>query len=236
MDYEALYDAVTDGRAGSVFPSWADAFLGRVTGAETELAAVRHPLGFLCFPAWRGDGYGICVHVWNERITPAPGITSTVHAHSWDLLSFVLYGTLCNETIMVTDEAEAFTHRVFDVHSGPDGDLLHGSRRLVRCRGRLIEQHEQGDVYTLSAGVFHSTTVHGKAATVAIGRDLPGGQDRSLGAPDTADHRMRRQLYSALDTRMAAAAVRARLVAAHSPIGWEDPCERGRPLASRPVR
>lgn len=236
MDYEILYDAVTNGRAGSVFPRWAAAFLGRVIGAETDVTAVRHPLGFVCFPAWRGGGYGICVHVWSERITPVPLMTSTMHAHSWDLVSFVLYGDVHNETITVTDEAEAPTHRVFDVHSGPDGDLVRRGTRLVRCRQRLVEQHGQGDVYTLSAGLFHTTTVRGDAATVAIGRDLPGGLDQSLGPPDTADHRMRRQLYDPVDTRTAAAAVRAQLVAAHSATGWEDLCERGRPPASRPVR
>ncbi len=91
-----------------------------VADGSSDLTAVRHPLGFLCFPVLRGDNLGVCVHIWTEGVRAEP-TTSPMHAHSWDLVSYVLYGTVRNDIIELTDGTD---QRVFEVRSGQAGDEL----------------------------------------------------------------------------------------------------------------
>jgi hypothetical protein len=147
--------------------------------------AVLHPLGFLCFPIKRGCGVGVCVHVWLPgRAEFAPALaTSTIHSHSWDLLSLVLLGRMGNEVVDTAAVAEAeATHRVYEIRSVRGADEVVPTSRCVRSSRREIRYAGPGEVYRLAGGEFHTSVVEdaGCVATVLLA-DSRGGVDRSLG-------------------------------------------------------
>jgi hypothetical protein len=215
MHYHHLHDAISAGAAdravSQVVSEWAMNFLVDVAVGRTDVPATRHPLGFLCFPASRDPGYGVCVHIWADDVAMAESTTSEIHAHSWDLVSYVLYGSLRNEIVDVTETRERPTHRLFEIRSDATGDVLHATPTLVHHNTRRCEHHRQGDVYTVPGGVFHTSLPAGDTATVALGRDRPGTVDLSLGGIDLADHQVRRELCDPEEARSAARAAIARV-------------------------
>jgi hypothetical protein len=195
---------------------WVLATVAEVTARRTPFAAVHHPLGFLCLPVVRLPDIGVCVHLWSHRRYPASVSTSPIHCHSWDLVSYVLYGAVRNDVLDVVPvaAAEEGTHRVFEVHSGDDGDEVRATECVVRCTGTTIRYARAGEAYTLTSGEFHTTTGSDDAddaATVVIGRTRPGAIDRSLGALHTPTHRVRRAHADPATTRAALRAVTRRL-------------------------
>ncbi|RJQ79295.1 hypothetical protein D5S17_11290 [Pseudonocardiaceae bacterium YIM PH 21723] len=204
-DYHRLYDAIAAGTAEVAVPRWAAGFLRAVLDGTDPTPALCHPLGFYCFPAWRGAaGHGICLHVWPDTAERS----AVRHAHSWDLVSYVLYGRVRNDIIELT---EGIAHRVFEVHSGPDGDALVRTERLADCRVLRSEHHGPGAVYTLPAGIFHTSTVTGEAATVALGRHWAEHRDLSLLDPVAPDHHTTRRACTPIETRAIARAVHSRM-------------------------
>lgn len=147
--------------------------------------AVLHPLGFVCFPMRRDADEGVCVHVWLPgRDGFAPHLpTSGIHAHSWDLMSLVLLGSVGNEVVdaRTVPEGEA-THRVYEIRSADGADEVVPTARCVRSSRREISYAGPGEVYRLAGGEFHTSVIDqaGSAATVllAVGN---GGKDRALG-------------------------------------------------------
>jgi hypothetical protein len=155
--------------------------------------ARKHPLGFFCLPVERVGITGVCLHIWSAEFPGTVATTSTVHSHSWDLISFILYGELRNEWF--TAREPGITHRVFEVRSVGDRDDLLRTPRLVDLAPSGAEHHRRGDVYRLDSGVFHTTVVLGDAATVAVGTECSGRSDLSLGRPYGLDsHTVFRQL------------------------------------------
>lgn len=221
--------AMLDGMASTTVPRWAATALAEVASGRSHVVAVRHPLGFTCLPLERADLNGICVHTWTDRLAQARPTTSTTHAHSWDLVSFVLYGSLCNELVGVTDTRKRPTYRVFEVDSGSDGDQIRRTDRLVRCEAGPQQLYHSGEVYSLPAGVFHRTETVGEVATVALGSGRPGAVDLVLGGIDTPTHDVRRQLCSHDETVLAATVVAERLAGVSVPRHREDTCRRGIP-------
>jgi hypothetical protein len=200
-----------------------DAFVGSAAGRPVH--AVRHPLGFVCLPLWRLTGLGLCIHVWTRKVEPAGLTTSTVHCHSWDLASLVLYGAVCNEEIHVFDAAEP-THRVFDIEQDGDVDEIRATARKVRYRVRASSLSTPGQVYRLSAGVFHNTVVPTReAATLVVAWNRSGGADRSVGPLDVGTHRLQRRRCDAEEGAQAVRAVAERLAqagAARRPPGGRE--------------
>src|SRR5262249_49628445 len=202
--YGRFHQAMRDGTAGKALPRWTIGLLGEVTQNRRNVTGVRHPLGFLCLPLERTGGAGICVHVWSDSLPQMSLTTSPIHAHSWDLVSYVLYGSLRNEVMDVIDAPEDATYRVLEVRSGKDVDELRETTRLVRAHVRTVELHHRGDTYSLAAGIFHATAVQGEAATVALGRSRRGVMDLSLGGIESKTHRVRRQRCDHDETARAA--------------------------------
>jgi len=209
--YEELPEALRYGTATPAAARWASDVLDDVLRGATTINAMRHPLGFVCIPIERTGGGGVCVHVWSENLPRASPTTSVMHAHSWDLTSYVLYGTVRNEIVGVTDAPWSGTYRVFEIHSGGDIDEIRATPRLVDCEVTAAELSRQGDSYSHDAGVFHTTVVAGEAATVAVGSDHPGTVDLSLGDVRTGTHHVRRQRCSRNETAEAARVVTERL-------------------------
>lgn len=193
---------------------WLVAALRGVARGEGEgVTAVRHPLGFICLPIQRHGPLGLCVHVWTSRLAQATPTTSTVHCHSWALHSQVLYGSVRN-TVMSTEESASPTHRVYEVHSSGGRDELRATPQVVRCTERSTEVRTAGDVYTLAAGVFHTTDVASdeETATAVFAQTLDDGTDLSLGPVEGQTHTVQRRYCDAAETELAARIVVDRLV------------------------
>jgi hypothetical protein len=212
--YDSVRRAMRNGTAGRDIPRWAFGVLGEVAQHRTSIAAVRHPLGFVCLPVERTGGAGVCVHVWSERLARASPTTSTMHSHSWDLISYVLYGSVRNEVIEVIDAPDDAAYRVFEVRSGGDGgdvDEVRETPRLVRYEIRAAGLSHRGDIYSLAGGVFHATVVQGEAATVALGSSRWAARNLSLGGIDGKTHWVRRQRCDRDETAHAARVVTEQL-------------------------
>lgn len=178
--------------------------------------AVRHPLGFVCLPVLRDGGCGVCVHLF-EPGGSGPGprpTTSGLHSHSWRLTSCVLYGEVVNVRLRVCEAAERPTHRIFEVRSDPAGvDEIRPTPRLARCSRGEAQVSAEGEIYTLPAGEFHTTVVsyRAAAATVVLGRAVPGRVDLSLGPVHGAAHRVVRHRSDATQTARIARAALGRI-------------------------
>ncbi|MFC8530486.1 hypothetical protein [Nocardia sp. NPDC057227] len=208
-DYRLLQRLLDGGRPHAV-RTWAACYLAAMLTGDRPAHAVRHPLGFVCFPVFREAGHGVCLHVWTEGVRSS-STTSAIHAHSWDLVSTVLYGEVGNEVVEIDAGGVAPTHRLYEIHSGRDGDQVRGTDRMVSYRRRSREFFRRGDVYDLPHGVFHVSEVGGEAATVALGRDRHGRPDLSLAPPHVHDHRVHRTVCTPEETRRVAGLVLARL-------------------------
>ncbi|MFI9722757.1 hypothetical protein ACIHFE_24385 [Streptomyces sp. NPDC052396] len=219
VDY-GLFEQAAGGRCGTeALVRAGTAALEEIAAGRRELCAVRHPLGFLCLPVERDEDQGVCVHVFGgpqSGEAAAPLTTSPVHAHSWDLVSCVLYGRVVNVQMSVADRRDAPTHRVFEVVSHPSGvDELRPTRRLVTCRPGAARTSGAGEIYTHPAGEFHTTVLPDDgAATLLLGRTRPGGRDLSLGPLDGTGHRVVRQHCDFAQSARTAGAVLRRL---HAP-------------------
>jgi hypothetical protein len=187
VNYTTVDEAIRSGEAARTVPALCRLALTEIVEGRRKLLAVRHPLGFLCLPLYRDDLRGVCVHIWSASFALAEATTSQIHAHSWDLTSYVLYGRVGNNLVHVVDDAVG-THRVFEVHSRGDVDEIRATPRRVRCLTALREVTGAGGTYRLSAGRFHASVVEeGEAATVALGR-VRTAVDLSLGGLDTLTH------------------------------------------------
>ncbi len=171
------------------------------------------------------------------RHTAAGLTTSPVHAHSWDLTSCVLYGEIGNRRVRVHEDPERPTHRLYEVRSGapplgpdpaeggpargdaPVVDEIRPTPRLVSCAPGPEETSVAGGVYTLPAGEFHTTVVPPgtHAATLLLGRTVPGSADLTLGPLHGTVHRVVRQTCDAAETARTARTVLRRINGDHSP-------------------
>lgn len=197
MRYEDIRQEIRAGTAARTLPAWAGGVLDDVAAGRSPVPAMRHPLGFVCLPVERSGELGVCLHIWTPEVHPAPSTTSAVHCHSWELVSFVLYGTVRNVRMDVEENpghAGEPVGQVFEVFSQGEVDELRATGRAVRYSPGPSSTHRTGDSYTLPAGVFHTTLIEdgADAATVALGRRTPGGGDLSLGPLDTPTHHVRR--------------------------------------------
>jgi hypothetical protein len=213
MTYTELHRSITEGAASGDVQRWAAAVLADIAGGQSDVRAVQHPLGFVCLPVIRNGDDGVCVHMWPAERDALPPTTSPMHSHSWDLLSYVLYGEIHNETLEVGGAPDEPTHRIFEVRSHGDVDEIHATARLVRPATSALDIHRPGAAYTLRAGEFHVTDVPpGRtAATVALGRMSPGAHDLSLGAIDGQTHLVRRRLCDQASSARTAREVADRL-------------------------
>lgn len=219
MDYANIRAAIDRDRAAEVIPRLALSMMRDIADGRHGLTAVRHPLGFLCFPVRRLGEHGVCVHLWMPGIGQAL-TTSQMHAHSWDLTSYVLYGSLRNQRIGVADASPSPTHRVFEVRSRGDLDELRATARLVSCRAESDQGYGAGSVYDLPVGEFHATITPAAqdVATVVLSRNQAKAADLALGPVDMQSHTLTRSRCDAGQTAGAAQRIVDRLAAA----GWSS--------------
>ena len=191
------------------------AALERIARTGGPPRAVRHPLGFICLPVLREGLDGACLHLFNCELPTLYERKESalwggphrlrVHAHSWDLVSCVLLGHVRNLRMRVGEGESAHEplFRVFSVNSRQDGmDEVAATARLLTCRLGAAEEHSANSIYHLPAGEFHATAVSGNqvAATLALGRTVPGTDDLVLGDVDNPGYRRFRQVCDAATT------------------------------------
>jgi hypothetical protein len=220
MNYCDLYEAIRRdaGDAGYVVRGWAFDLLTQISEGRRRLHGVRHPLGFICLPVEREADRGVCVHLWCDRMINAQPTTSVIHSHSWDLLSYVLFGQISNQVVAAADAPERPEYRVFEVRSHGDVDEIRATARLVRAEPAAVELANAGSSYRLPAARFHVTTIPDAqdTATVALGVSRPGAFDLTLGPIGTSTHQVRRQRCDAEETALAARIVADRLATAYT--------------------
>lgn len=190
---------------------WALTMLGRIRAGSEVPSAVRHPLGFTCVQMYRGEGWGLCIHIWPKSATAPELTTSPVHSHSWDLFSEVIRGQLENAVVAVTDDPLSPTHRVMEITSAHGADTIRPTPRLVSCRCAAPVRVQAGERYRLPAGTFHLSMprADGPTVTVLLAEDRYQAPEFALGWPDTTSHSVRRRRCLPGDLRrMASIAMR----------------------------
>ncbi|WP_405359160.1 hypothetical protein OG535_07940 [Kitasatospora sp. NBC_00085] len=218
--FATLDRAVGAGAASPALDGLVGGILAEVASGARPLRAVAHPLGFFCLPVLRDGEFGVCVHVFGpDADAPGPaGGVREIHCHSWELKSSVLYGRVGNLRVAVHDEPDRPTHRAYEVYSAGGTDEIRPTARLVRWEPLGERTSARGETYTLGAGEFHTTVLPGgaPAATVVLGRSVPGPVDVVLGPLDGGARRVvRRQCDAVRTARIAEAA--ARMINAPAP-------------------
>ncbi|MFC4532919.1 hypothetical protein [Sphaerisporangium dianthi] len=212
MMYHDLYEELAAGAVPSALPGRALRLLLDIAAGRSAIRAVRHPLGFVCLPVERSGEHGVCVHLWSDDLPGVAATTSEIHCHSWDLVSYVLFGQVRNELAAIADRGPGASHRVFEVLSAGEVDSIRPTGRTVTYAPGASVAYRAGEVYTLRAGVFHRSVIpEGTVtATIALGSGRPGMADLSLGPLGTRAHRVVRRRCDDEETARA-----ARLAAEH---------------------
>jgi len=215
MDYAIVRAAIDGGTAAAVIPPLALAAMREIASGNREMSAIRHPLGFLCFPVRRDGEHGVCVHLWTADVKQSL-TTSAIHAHSWDLTSYVLYGSLRNVRNRISEDRGSPTHRIFEVRSLNETDELSATDRLVSCQPDSDIGYCAGSTYLLPAGEFHATVAPDgeDVATVALSQSHTEGADLALGPADMPSHTVTRERCDPAESARIAGLIAERLAAA----------------------
>ncbi|MER5752356.1 hypothetical protein [Streptomyces sp. NPDC002088] len=166
---------------------WLRDTLPTVVPEQLPAPVVRHPLEFICLPLYRYGKVGLCLHVWPDTPdTPDTDEPSSpiVHAHSWDLWSYVVCGTALNQIMAVRDETETPEHGLYAVTSAGGVDEVRATGRLVTCLPGKQQEVHAGQIYELSSGLFHRSGHRGLTVTLVLGEQREGLDNLVLGPLD----------------------------------------------------
>jgi hypothetical protein len=202
VSYRGLEDAVRTASPTLVRDMLWTNFLAPVMTGERALAAIKHPLGFVCLPVLREAANGVCVHIWPPTPLAATGSAANVHCHSWHLLSFVLEGTIHNQLCDVVDAASG-PYRVCVVNSmGTVDEIVPTSRRVDVKAAEPMACHA-GECYEIPAGQFHTSPRLSRdgAVTVVLGHQDSRAVNQTLADPDATLASHVRERLGADETR-----------------------------------
>lgn len=152
-----LRDALKGGGRQEYVRDWVRRFLEEMMVGERAPGVKLHPLGFLCFPAFRSERFGCCVHAWLPDGPRAKSPTSDMHMHTFDMVSRVLAGTVTNHEIELDFTAEP-THRIYAIDKGgsEDVDLFTPTDVLTAARYLPLEKYGPGEQYAIRRGRYHT--------------------------------------------------------------------------------
>ncbi|MEV0603077.1 hypothetical protein AB0I82_27825 [Streptomyces sp. NPDC050315] len=211
MHFHDLEQQLAGPMAAAAATAYSAHLLEQLSAGMLDVPVVRHPLGFVCLPVVRDGELGVCLHFFGHGTDTEPGVEPH-HAHSWDLISHVLYGRVAHEPMDVTGSGEP-THRIYEVLSKADGtDEVNPTDTLVHGEPHPPQVCTAGETYRLPAGLFHASRSDGPAATLVLGRSRPGGRDLSLGPVDAGPRgriTTRRHCAEADTPRLARTALRS---------------------------
>jgi hypothetical protein len=170
-------------RAGDVrtVEGWARTALPKIDLEQLSGPVVRHPLEFICMPLWRDEDLGLCLHVWPWEDRDSSPV---VHAHSWDLWSYVVCGTVINDVMSVRDEEENPEFGLYVVTSSGRVDEFQETGRMVACAPNERQEIPAGHVYRLSSGRFHRSGHRDFTVTLVLGEQREGLDNLVLGPTD----------------------------------------------------
>ncbi len=172
--------ALRDGDTRAV-GEWVRRTLPALAPERLPAPVVRHPLEFVCFPLHRSGSVGLCLHVWaQEDETSSP----VIHAHSWDLSSYVVRGTALNQMVDIRDEAERPEYRLYAVTSVGTTDEVRPTGRHVTHTPGTWQEIRAGQIYRMAAGLFHRSGHRGLTATLVLGEQHEGVDNLVLGPLD----------------------------------------------------
>lgn len=158
--------------------AWVRSALPALGPEALAAPAVRHPLEFVCLPLHRSHRVGLCLHVWTGSGEVS---SSVVHAHSWDLWSYVVQGTVLNQIVDVRDEPEAPDFELYTVASTGTKDEVRTSGRRVVHAPRPRQEVPAGRIYRITSGLFHRSGHRGPTATLVLGEQHEGLENLFLG-------------------------------------------------------
>ena len=185
--------------------------LRHIAAGRSDLAPIRHPLGFLYAPLDRRPDSVLRLHVWPNRPAWRTITTTGYHRHAWDLVSFVQAGRIANVVLDVEPSAGDRQYRVFEVLGDGDVDLLAPTDELVRPAAQSTQLVAAGELYRVAAGDYHASRVEdaGWAVTIALVNRVPGATERALGAVSLGRHSVTRQASTPAELAAAARHVMA---------------------------
>jgi len=205
------------------FPLWTDAepsatkvrsarILLEIAAGARSCAVVRHPLSFYCFPFYRHDGDGLCIHYWPAADPGAPEAENdSVHSHSWAMRSRVLVGDIVNRVFAVEDQDRETSLELYLVENHGGHDEIQPTSRAVTCRNAALHMVGPGETYELGAGIFHATegASNGPIVTVVSGRNVPHQQNLLVDRAGLARRVTTRQTLAAPESARLARTVAA---------------------------
>lgn len=169
-DESVAVRALRDGDTRAV-GAWIRRTLPAVSPERLPAPVVRHPLEFVCFPLHRSGRVGLCLHVWAEDDETSSPV---IHAHSWDLCSYVVHGTALNQLVDVRDEPERPEYALYTVTSLGRTDEVRATGRHVTFTPGDRQAIRAGQIYRMSAGLFHRSGHRGLTATLVLGEQHEG--------------------------------------------------------------
>lgn len=152
-----LHEALRGGGEQEYVRTWVRRFTAQIAAGERAPEVKLHPLGFLCFPAFRFSDLGGCVHAWLPDGPRAVNPTSDMHMHSFDMMSRVLAGTVLNQELDLDFDAPP-SHQIYTIAKGghEDVDVLSPTGQVTAPKPRPLHKYGAGEQYAIARGCYHS--------------------------------------------------------------------------------
>jgi hypothetical protein len=118
-----------------------------------------------------------------------------MHDHTWGMTSYVICGELRNVIVSVVEDADAPTHRVFEIHRDGAVDDIRATDTVVRIVGECEDKVSVGQTYRMDSDLIHRTEPgSGVVATLVAARRTSRRVERALGPLELHGYRSERQV------------------------------------------
>ncbi|HEX6077455.1 MAG TPA: hypothetical protein VFZ32_19630 [Micromonosporaceae bacterium] len=185
--------------------AWAVETLNELVEGTRACNAVRHPLGFICFPLLRDGDYGTCIHYWPTVLDASSRKVTAVHSHSWHLVSHVLAGRLTNHLSTISD-LQSSSSELYVVTSNTSEDVIVPTGRRVRVIEECSTTFIANETHEMTAGKFHWTEFPTDTPTVTVvaGRNEVGRSNFLVDKVGAVPRCVKRRTCSPADSKTTA--------------------------------
>lgn len=184
--------------------------LKKIISRPSEFEAVWHPLGFMHIKLNENQRKALRLHIWLKDSPKIDLPTSLMHNHNWNLMSYVLCGSIINHTLEVDYETSTPTHKIYEVFYIDQVNMLYPTNSIVTYKTVNSSYYESGNKYTIGAGDFHYTELGNSddlTSTIVVADTVTTGPPKSLGPIASVSHRMERFRASAYEIEKAAKSI-----------------------------